>query len=79
MILANVGESTILPGRKQKSMYPTPVEAVVMTVNHKAETPAERKSIQSIEGLVLASKSGVMRVAWNDVPFLNIAHSLGDL
>ena len=69
----------MLLGRKQKSMYPTPVEAVVTTVNHKPETSAERESIQSIEGQVLASKSGVIRVAWNDVPFLNIARSLGDL
>ena len=79
MILANVGDSTMVPRRKQKSVYPTPVEAVVMTDDHKPDSIAERERIEGIGDQVLASKNGVMRVAWNGIPFLNIAHSLGDL
>ena len=69
MVLANVGDSTMVPGRKQKSVYPTPVEMVVMTDDHKPDSIAERERIEGIGGQVLASKNGVMcdacRMEWH--------------
>ena len=65
--------------QKHKSTYPTPVEAVVMSQDHKPESIAERERIEGIGGRVVASRRGVMHVAWNKIPFLNIARSLGDL
>ena len=40
-----------------------------MTNDHKPESPTERARIEAIGERVLASRGGVMRVAWGEVPF----------
>ncbi|XP_055329262.1 protein phosphatase 1D-like [Paramacrobiotus metropolitanus] len=75
---------------KQESRF----EALMLTRDHKPESPEEKERIESLNGEV-RSKSGVFRVVWkrplnsdfvfpdvilpvNPVPFLAVARSLGD-
>ncbi|ELU09343.1 hypothetical protein CAPTEDRAFT_89262 [Capitella teleta] len=93
--VAHVGDSSVVVGSKETSCADPKFRAHLVTIDHKPESPKERKRIESNGGKVLA-KSGVHRVVWrrprpshkgpvrrstpiDDIPFLAVARALGDL
>ncbi|XP_054718262.1 uncharacterized protein LOC129227692 isoform X2 [Uloborus diversus] len=89
----HVGDSRIVLGCSEPDNESWQAES--LTIDHKPESPEERKRILESGGLVM-NKSGVDRVVWkrprpghqgpvlrntdcDEVPFLAVARSLGDL
>lgn len=87
MLLASVGDSTMVLGRRLEAHASTDEptwKAQVLSKDHKPADPTERKRIESIGGQVIVSAKGEGRVAWEREggalhPFVNVARSLGDL
>ena len=87
MLLAHVGDSTMVLGRRLKAHASTGVstlKAHVLPNDHKPEDLTERNRIESIGGQVIVSAKGKGRVAWEQEggalhPCVNVVRSLGDL
>lgn len=96
LYIGHVGDSGIALGfddsGSEKFIRP---KGTMLTVDHKPDSPEEKKRIEECGGQVVA-KSGVQRVVWNrprfqhqgpirrstpidKIPFLAVARSLGDL
>ncbi|OWF55990.1 uncharacterized protein LOC110452869 [Mizuhopecten yessoensis] len=96
LYIGHVGDSGIALGfddsKCEKFIRP---RGTMLTIDHKPDSPAEKKRIEECGGQVVA-KSGVQRVVWNRpkvnhkgpirrstpidrIPFLAVARSLGDL
>lgn len=92
MYIAHVGDSSVVLARKLRNKEEW--SAVAVTKDHKPDAPEELCRMHSVGGKVV-SKAGIARVVWkrprttkgpvrrstvvDEVPFLAIARSLGDL
>lgn len=88
MLLAHVGDSTMVLGRREAHVSMdgciSTLKAHVISNDHKPADPTERERIESIGGQVVVSAKGEGHVVWEREggalhPFVNVARSLGDL
>ena len=88
MYVAHAGDSAVIMATQKDKK--TPLQAMLLTEDHKPESPKEKSRIERNGGRVLKSKSSY-RVCWERVnhpgtkfewtdhmPYLGIARSLGD-
>ncbi|XP_062582590.1 uncharacterized protein LOC134244333 [Saccostrea cucullata] len=95
LYIGHVGDSGVALGYEQDRSEKRPIPGVMLTQDHKPDSPEEIKRIRRVGGQVVA-KAGVQRVVWNrpnisnkgpvrrstpidKIPFLAVARSLGDL
>ena len=88
MYVAHAGDSAVIMATQKDEN--APLETMLLTEDHKPESPQERSRIERSGGSVVKSKS-IYRVVWErlnnpgtpfewteKMPYLSIARSLGD-